>query len=268
MPSSTTTLTISYKVDAALPMSAEEFITAYLTDIPLRGLAGGRLTDEQIELKIKTEAVRIENSLSIKIPQQKLSEYSDFNRSLFQAWGYIKFNFLINTITALEGRLNFAQQIVYPTSWISYDRSLENKRNMYIIAGQQAEEDVGSPSNSSFIAIFNGRFPIFGTADTNNIPNYWWVNYTTGFESVPLDILDAIGKKAAIQVLNIMGDINFGAGIASKSLSIDGLSQSINTTQSAENALYSARIRMYQGDLKVEMLELRNRYLGLSVMAL
>ena len=268
MPSSTTILTIKYKVDAALPMSAEEFITAYLTGIPLRGLGGERLTDEQIEIKIKTEAVRIENSLSIKIAQQKLSEYNDFNRDLFRNWGYIKHNFLINDITVLEGRLNFAQQIKYPVSWVSYDRSLENKRNMYIIAGQQSTDEAGAPTNDSFIAIFNGRFPIFGAADTNNIPNYWYTNYTTGFTEVPLDILDAIGKKAAIQVLNIMGDINFGAGIASKSLSIDGLSQSINTTQSAENALYSARIRMYQGDLKVEMLELRNRYLGLSVMAM
>ena len=41
-----------------------------------------------------------------------------------------------------------------------------------------------------------------------------------------------------------------GAGIANQSLSIDGLSQSIGTTSSAENSGYSARIKSYQTEIK------------------
>lgn len=55
-------------------------------------------------------------------------------------------------------------------------------------------------------------------------------------------IRDTIGKLAAIHALDIAGDLLIGAGIASRSLSMDSLSESIDTTQSAMYAGYSARI--------------------------
>jgi len=46
-----------------------------------------------------------------------------------------------------------------------------------------------------------------------------------------------------------MGDLILGAGIANQSISIDGLSQSIGTTQSAMYGGASARVESYRQDI-------------------
>lgn len=251
--------TINYNVDATLLWSAEEYLVNYLTDIPLRGLGGEKLDDEVIENKIKVGQEQLENLLSVKIPKQYLQETQDFERDFFQFnWGYIKTNWLIDEPQKLEGRLNYAHIIDYPVSWISVDRSPDKKRNLSIVAGQDSIGDAAV--TTSFVAIFTGQFPIWRSLTSDNIPNYWRIYYTTGFDDVPNDLSDAIAKLASRQILAILGDISFGAGIASKSISIDGLSQSINTTQSAENSLYSARIRQFDRELKDELRWLKNKY--------
>ncbi len=77
---------------------------------------------------------------------------------------------------------------------------------------------------------------------------------------VPADVLDAIGNMASRNALNIAGDLIAGAGIASKSVSQDGLSQSINTTASATNSGYGARIIQFEKYLDVLMPSLVAKY--------
>ena len=71
--------------------------------------------------------------------------------------------------------------------------------------------------------------------------------------------------KASLGPLNIAGDLIAGAGIATKSISIDGISQSIGTTASATNAGYGARIIQYDKQIKDQMATLRNYYLGMQM---
>ncbi len=70
---------------------------------------------------------------------------------------------------------------------------------------------------------------------------------------------------ASLYVLNPAGDLIAGAGIASKSIGIDALHQSINTTSSATNAGYGARIIQYQKDLKPLLKEIRSEYHGVQM---
>jgi hypothetical protein len=101
------------------------------------------------------------------------------------------------------------------------------------------------------------------------VPNYWTLTYITGFHNIPKDILEAIGKQAAISVFTILGDIVVGAGIASKSQSIDGLSQSISTTASAMYNAFSARIGQYEKDLEKTLIpRLKARYVGITLMSM
>jgi hypothetical protein len=266
MPSGQTlNFNVSYTVDSELVWSVEEYLVNYLTDIPLSGLGGERMSDAAIEGKIRIATSQLEGYLSIKIPKQRLLEQYDFEREHFENWGHIKCNNIVSEVNVLRGQLNFAHQITYPKGWISIKRQIEQARNIQIVAGQQ--EDLQG-LQSDFVAVFTGKFPVFGYSSANYIPNYWNIDYTTGFEEVPFDLQDACAKIASMQVLAILGDITFGAGIASKSISLDGLSQSLNTTQSAENSLYSARIRQFQNELKQEMVWLKNRYAGLSMMSI
>ena len=63
---------------------------------------------------------------------------------------------------------------------------------------------------------------------------------------------------------NIGGDLILGAGIASMSLGIDGLSQSVATTSSAENSGFSSRIIMYNKEIKSTLEKLKGIYKGIN----
>ncbi len=61
-------------------------------------------------------------------------------------------------------------------------------------------------------------------------------------------------------------DLIIGAGIANQSVSVDGVSQSIGTTQSAMFGGASARIEAYNKDLKEVLLPaLRMRFGGIRL---
>jgi len=73
-------------------------------------------------------------------------------------------------------------------------------------------------------------------------------------------ILKSVAILASFLPLDIAGDLVAGAGIASKSISLDALSQQINTTSSATNAGYSARVKQYDRELKAAINALRAKY--------
>jgi hypothetical protein len=91
------------------------------------------------------------------------------------------------------------------------------------------------------------------------IPCYWSMEYITGFDTIPNDILHVIGMIASIQILATLSDMlmgnrqagesgaGIGWGINSKSISIDGLSQSLSS--GASNGVFNARIKLYQQQL-------------------
>ncbi|RTL20073.1 MAG: hypothetical protein EKK55_18320 [Rhodocyclaceae bacterium] len=104
----------------------------------------------------------------------------------------------------------------------------------------------------------------------HNWPDYFRVDYEAGFHPIelplPRDIRHYIALKACFNILNPAGDLIVGAGIASKSISLDGLSQTVNTTSSAENSGYSSRLIQYEKELKVLEPRLRQKYGSISVM--
>jgi len=91
-------------------------------------------------------------------------------------------------------------------------------------------------------------------------PGAFEFDYETGYENsdfVPEGLRAAIGKYATIKALAVIGD-GLLAGFSSQSVSLDGLSESFSSTQSATSAYFGARIVQYQKEIK-EFLE-RNRY--------
>lgn len=119
------------------------------------------------------------------------------------------------------------------------------------------------------LALFSGfGFMPWMRALSRRIPHAIQIDYTTGFlaaEGVPADIKHVVGMYAAIGPLNIAGDLIAGAGIASQSLSIDGLSQAISTTSSATNSGYGARILEYLKEIKGMTPKMRAAYRGVGL---
>ena len=109
-----------------------------------------------------------------------------------------------------------------------------------------------------------GPYSVYGMMWSGNgarrYPGAFEFDYETGYSNsdfVPDGLRDVIAKWATIKTLAVIGD-GLMAGFSSQSVSLDGLSESFSSTQSATSAYFGARILEYQKEIK-EWLE-RNRY--------
>jgi len=85
---------------------------------------------------------------------------------------------------------------------------------------------------------------------------------------IPDDLRHLIGLRAAIHPLTIAGDLVLGAGVASRSIGMDGLSQSITTTKSgAQGGAFAARIKSYKEEDIQVLNALKSRYRRMNVTA-
>jgi len=102
--------------------------------------------------------------------------------------------------------------------------------------------------------------PLWTGMGAKRYPGAFEFDYTTGYESsdfIPDGLRSAIAKYATIKALAVVGD-GLLAGFSSQSISLDGLSESFSSTQSATSAYFGARIKQYRDEIK-EWLE-KNRY--------
>jgi hypothetical protein len=152
-----------------------------------------------------------------------------------------------------------ATVIEFPTEWIQL-RADAGQVNIVPTSG----------TLSQVLLTAGGSFLPLVASGRDFVPNILEVDFTAGFAEgeVPQDLRDVIGKMSAFAPLNVAGDLIVGAGIASKTISIDGLSQSINTTSSATNAGYGARLVQYSKEIKEVLPMLTRYYKGLRLAAL
>jgi hypothetical protein len=255
------TLTLRYKKNTDLVLSPDELKNIYFLGIPVTDSNGNPMADRDIELIIEMAQTEVENHLSIKFTRQVYEENRDWNFDQWKKWGYIRTTFMVRDPISLQGFLNTAQQIDYPKQWLSAKKASDNikfHRNIGLVPIH------GSANSLSNNVIYTGIAPYIGYFGNKEIPNYWLVKYLTGWDKVPADLLDIVGKLASINIFHQLGDLIVGAGIASKSIGVDGLSQSISTTSSATNAGYGARIIGYVNDLKEKLPQARQVYRGIS----
>lgn len=111
-----------------------------------------------------------------------------------------------------------------------------------------------------------GPFNIYGgayqMAFKANHPQGYEIDYTTGFETsdfVPNDLRSVIGSLATIKALASIGD-GLLAGFSSSSVSIDGLSESFSSTQSATSAYFGARIKELTDEIQEWLRRNRLKY--------
>jgi hypothetical protein len=244
-------------------MSPEEMLETYFYGIKLTAQDGKVISNEMMRFYMISATEEVENMLDIKLLPQIIDEQHDFWLDEWKAWGYIKVSFPIKKAQKLTGFINDIKQIDYPSEWLSSRKTNDGKmyyRNLYIVPTN------GTATTNSVIA--SGITPHLGFFGNKQIPNYWNTVYCTGFDTVPKDLMNFIGKLASINVFHILGDIILGAGIASQSIGIDGLSQSISTTSSATNAGYGARVQGYLADLKLQLPRLKAFYKGFNMTSL
>lgn len=88
------------------------------------------------------------------------------------------------------------------------------------------------------------------------------IDYESGYQNcqdVPDELRVIIRKLAACTLMNIFGD-GKAAAIASRSVSLNSVSESISTTMSATSAMFGARIIQYQKEIKEWFSQNRSKY--------
>jgi hypothetical protein len=165
----------------------------------------------------------------------------------------------------LLGLLNNTEQVKYPLEWVNYYKGPDEMapRRISLVPS-------GASVSASTNVLLIGVMAQIGIRSLSLVPNYWTVQYETGFTPgyLPTEMLDLVGKLAAIQILAIYGDLVLPPGLSGSSLSIDGLSQSLNTPIGAQGGAFSGRVKQYLLDITTTLQRLEHSYKGINFVAL
>lgn len=235
--------------------SIEDLKVYYLFGIDLSGPEGDPFPDELISHYLDAAIRQTEGTLDLCIDKRVIeNETHDYHSIDYVNWGYIQL-FKTPVVSVEKLRMTYGNIPAYeiPKDWFKIDKA-HGQLNLFPSAGSAGALIINS--SGAFIGM-SGRF--------SYAPHSWEVSYTAGMEEIPSDILDYIYKLAAISVMTVWGDLIIGAGIASQSIGIDGLSQSISTTQSAMFGGASGRIESYRKDMELQLPVLRKKYQGILV---
>lgn len=259
------TYTIKYRKNTGIIMSANELDAMYFYGSHFYSKDGTVLSNEVRRTYILSAQREVEKFLNIKIGLQLYEETISYHKDdYYQQFPILQTNYQVNKPLALIGMLGKLEQIIYPEQWLYSHGSSEDifTRRISVVPNGGSSYYVQTSGD----VILTGLTSQIGLQRYKNIPDYWRVQYVTGFsyKNVPEDLINVIGKLGSIGIWGIYGDIILGAGIANMSISIDGLSQSIGTTSSATNSGFGARIVQYQKEIKETLKRLKGYYKGFN----
>lgn len=226
-------------------MSVNGVVNHYLFGINLTDANGNPLPESLLAHYINAAVEYFETALDITISETPVAmERHDYLRSDYNNWGYMKL--MHCPVKHIDGiRLTYGNRITMtiPPEWIQLDK-LTGTVTLFPAGGDLSSLVIG---NTGLMYGIAGRWA--------HAPQLWEVDYVAGMDendpTLPVSLLEeGISKRAAMGILNVWGDLIIGAGIASQSVSIDGISQSIGTTQSAMFGGASARVNEYSKDIE------------------
>lgn len=228
----------------------------YLFGVPLEDMYGTKMKESMLEHYIKSAVEHTQRMLQITIrPTEIVDEVHDYYSGDFTQWSFMMLHKRpIIEVTDLSMHFGNNPMFKIPLDWIrSYPES--GQIQLFPMSGSSGSMILAS--SGAFMPIMLGQF--------SNAPSMWRVSYKVGMEEIPEDLVEYIMKRASVGILQVWGDLIIGAGIANQTISLDGLSQSIGTTQSPEFSGAGARIKNYMDDMKELEKRLKDTYLGINL---
>lgn len=242
------TLNVKYEKATRAIFSVEDLKERYLFGIDIKQ-NGKSLPDNVYQYWIDFAKAQVEKYLTVKVDLQIYSETKNYNYSDWQTWSQIKTTYPVIAGIEIEGFFGTIKQVTYPKDWISVKQASEDlySRLVHIVP------NTGAGFHQT-AAVYTGLFPNVGhMGGGDHTPNYWSIKYITGFKYLPSDIESAIGMLAAINVLTVGNETLASAmgalGQSSKSISIDGLSESVSMYVNGTTGIFGARIKQYTDSL-------------------
>lgn len=248
----------SEKNTSSTVLTVEDFKLLYLYGLPLEK-DGTAVPDEIFEQALESSIERVENLLNLKLRRTLITEEKDFRYDDWINWSYVKATYPVVCPIGLDGYLGTTKQARYPRQWLVARATSDGKlysRILYMVPTYPA---AGGNQNSIVISGILPSLNWFAAYKGNgHIPCYWTLQYITGWNKIPAEIVNVIGKLATLQLLPILSDLQMGTvgqsgtgigwGISSKSISIDGLSQSLSST-APQGGVFGARQKQYATEL-------------------
>lgn len=228
----------------------------YLFGIPLEDMYGNKMKEGMLQHYIRSAIQQTQRMLQIIIePEEIIDEVHDYYSGDFNSWSFMQlFKRPIMEVTDLSMFFGGRKMFDIPKDWVRA-HSLSGQIQLFPVTG----------SSGSIILTQNGSFMPLMVGMYSNAPGIWRVSYKVGMEDVPEDLVEYIMKRASVGILQVWGDLIIGAGIANQTISLDGLSQSIGTTQSPQFSGSGARIKNYMDDMKELEKRLKDTYLGINL---
>jgi len=189
---------------------------------------------------------KVQKKLDIKLLPTRVVEFHDWVPESMHR-GYLSLvldEYPLINVESLTLKLPGAPDYVFPADWL---RVLKEGGHLDVV-----------PSGSASASLPRIR---------GYVPQVLEVVYFAGFPlgECPDDLKEVVGKEGAFGPLNVGGDLVGGAGLAGTSLSMDGVSQSITTTNSSTNAGFGARLIQYEKELRETYKTLRGYYKGIRM---
>jgi hypothetical protein len=231
--------------------SVEELKERFLYGIKIQK-DGKELPDSTYTYFVDFAKEQVEKMILVKLNLQIFTETKNFHASDWQTWNQIRLSYPVVCGLQVDGFFGTVKQVTYPKEWISIKTSSEDlySRLIHIVP------NTGTGYNQT-AAVYGGLYPQTGMiGGGNHTPNFWTIKYITGFKKVPRDIETAIGMLAALNILAVGNETLASAvgalGTSSKSISIDGLSQSVSMYMNGQAGIFGARIKQYTETLTGE----------------
>lgn len=244
----------------------------YLTGFDFAGNDGQVLAPSFFDEKMADAIARVEKITGVDIlPREIISEQHDYHTNDYLNYAYMQlYRMPVRSVTEVRASYPTGQVIqVFPSDWV----------RLYVEHGQFHLVPTSGSLAQVLLGGGNGYLP-FIFAGLSYLPNLWQVDYTSGFDpdAIPRDIASVLCKIVAIEILTIMSDLVGPLGVASSSLGIDGMSQSIARQLPA----FKARIDAYRIDVGLpgtglgvdpkygsgELAQIRRNYVGFAAASL
>lgn len=264
--------TISYKIkyrkNEGLVFSPSEVLTLFVFGINLQAKDGTEFPIDIARMNIMSAQKEIEDYLQIKfsnfLQDETLSYYS---KDYYGKFPYFQTKYPVKKCYSLIGLLGAAEQIIYPVQWFKQDLDSDGdfaKQFSLVPTGY------GTGVQGNADVIITGILRDIGLRSYGQIPSYWRTQYSTGYDynNMPMVLVNIIGKLAAIGVLTVAGNMLNGVGVASSSLSIDGLSQSISTPRSSNSHLFSGIVNQYTKEVVDTLKRIKMKYQKFNIVSM
>jgi hypothetical protein len=243
----------------ALPFNKQWLVDRYLTGLDLTDDNGNEYAAAFYTHAINSAISWIQAQLDLPVVETDVVERHDYDLRNYQQWQWLglgKLPVQVSPKPTVRYKYNDFRVVEIPEDWIYLAEPTSGQLQIVPTMG----------SSLPLVSVIGGM-PVWAGISplgTARLPGWFEVEYRAGWadDEIPYDIQHLLGMFAARFALNTAGDLIAGAGVASFSIGVDGIHNSLSTTSSATNAGYGARILQYEKEMKDLIPLLRRRYHG------